>query len=308
MGRSRWPFLVLLAALTLGCTRSAALDLTPEAAIPSPAVTPSAQPPVVLWAVGDAASCRTDADDAVARFLARQTGTIALLGDVVYERGTAEEFRECFDPLYGAMKDRLRPAVGNHEYRSPAAQPYFDYFGAAAGLPGQGWYSYDLGSWHIVVLNSNCKEVGGCGPDSPQYRWLAEDLAQHPSRCTLAYWHHPRWSSGEHGSFASMQPVWALLSQWGVDVVLSGHDHDYERFRPLDAAGRPDLDRGIVQFVVGTGGRSLRPLGDRLPTSATGTDRAYGVLRLELDADRFAWSFVSVRGPDFQDQGSMPCH
>ncbi|MCX7624162.1 MAG: metallophosphoesterase [Thermomicrobium sp.] len=310
--RFRCPYgalrLVALVFALAACATSRATVVTPSGVPATATAAPTAVVPAVLWAVGDAAACGRETDDAVAAYLARQSGTIALLGDVVYEKGSPEEFQRCFDPLYGQLRDRIRPAVGNHEYGTAGARPYFDYFGAAAGLPGQGWYSYELGTWHIVVLDSNCKDAGGCDPASPQYRWLRDDLAAHPARCTLAYWHHPRWSSGEHGSFASMQPIWELLYRNGVDVVLSGHDHDYERFRPLDAAGRPERDRGIVQFVVGTGGRSLRPLGDRLPTSATGTDRAYGVLRLELDADRFAWSFVSVRGPDFQDQGSMPCH
>uniref|UniRef100_A0A7C5VYJ2 Alkaline phosphatase n=1 Tax=Thermomicrobium roseum TaxID=500 RepID=A0A7C5VYJ2_THERO len=304
----RLVLILVLAFLVAACGRSAALDLTPFV-LTTPAVTsPTPVTSATLWAVGDVATCRSQNDDAVAALLAGQTGTIALLGDVVYERGTVEEFRNCFDPILGPLKARIRPAVGNHEYGSRDAQPYFDYFGAAAGLPGQGWYSYELGAWHIVVLNSNCKAAGGCGPESPQYQWLKQDLAAHPSLCTLAYWHHPRWSSGEHGNFESMQPVWELLYQQSVDVVLNGHDHNYERFEPLDAVGRPDPEHGIIEFVVGTGGRSLRPLGDRLPVSATGSDDTYGVLQLELYPDRFTWRFVPVSRSDYQDQGSARCH
>jgi hypothetical protein len=264
--------------------------------------------PAVLWAVGDAASCASRHDDAVAAFLARQPGAILLLGDVVYEKGSASEFQRCFDPIYAPLRDRLRPVVGNHECRTAGATPYFDYFGSAAGEPGHGWYGFDLGAWHVVVLNSNCKPAGGCGPGSPQYAWLQEDLAHHPALCTLVAWHHPRWSSGEHGNFEAMQPIWELLAQHGVELVLSGHDHDYERFQPLDAQGHPDPEHGIVQFVVGTGGRGLRPLGDRQPASVAGTDQAYGVLRLELYPDRYSWRFVPVEGQPFEDAGAARCH
>jgi len=305
---SRLPLILFVLGLFTACTASHANPLTPAPAVESATPAPTVDVQAILWAVGDAATCRSKNDDAVAAFLAQQPGTIALLGDVVYERGTAAEFADCFDPLYGRSKERLRPTVGNHEYGSRNARPYFDYFGASAGLPGQGWYSYDLGAWHIVVLNSNCKPVGGCDETSPQYQWLRADLAAHPTRCTLAYWHHPRWSSGEHGSFESMQPIWELLSRMGADVVLSGHDHDYERFQPLDANGRPDPEHGMVQFVVGTGGRSLRPLGDRLPTSAVATDATYGVLRLELSSDRYSWQFISIAGTPYEDSGSASCH
>lgn len=300
--------MLLVLALFAACTASHANSLPPTSPVESATPAPTVDVPAILWAVGDAATCRSQNDDAVAAFLAQQPGTIALLGDVVYERGTAEEFRNCFDPLFGSVKERIHPAIGNHEYGSRDARPYFDYFGASAGLPGQGWYSYDLGAWHVVVLNSNCKPAGGCDETSPQYQWLRADLAAHPTRCTLAYWHHPRWSSGEHGNFESMQPIWELLSRTGVDLVLSGHDHDYERFQPLDANGHPDPEQGIVQFVVGTGGRSLRPIQHRLPTSATATDQAYGVLRLELFSDHYTWQLVTVSGTPFTDSGRAACH
>lgn len=307
--RRSYPLLIPLFALLLGACLGSRAAPAPPTANP-PVTTPSAivTTTVTLWAVGDAATCGTDRDDAVARFLANQEGLIALLGDVVYEKGTSTEFGRCFDPIYGQLKDRLRPAVGNHEYGTRGAQGYFDYFGSLAGEPGRGWYSYDVGAWHVIVLNSNCKQVGGCGPDSPQYQWLLGDLTAHPTLCTLAYWHHPRWSSGEHGNFESMQSIWELLYRTGVDLVLSGHDHDYERFLPLDAQGQPDRERGIVQFVVGTGGRSLRPLGDRLPTSAIGTDRSYGVLELHLSDGHYAWRFHTVAGAPFEDSGDGSCH
>lgn len=282
-----------------------ALPATPTAA-ESLELTPNA--PETLWAVGDAATCRSHRDDAVASFLATRRGTIALLGDLAYEKGKPSEFRDCFDPLYGVLRERIRPAVGNHEYGMKGARGYFDYFAGQAGEPGEGWYSYDLNGWHIVVLNSNCEKIRGCDRDSPQYQWLARDLALHPATCTLAYWHHPRWSSGRHGSTPAMQPIWELLYAHGVELVLSGHDHHYERFLPLDAEENPDPERGIVQFVVGTGGRSLRSPRTQLPTSAVATAQADGVLELTLYSDHYTWRFHPIHGQLFEDTGSRPCH
>jgi hypothetical protein len=182
----------------------------------------------ILVAVGDIASCSSDGDEATAALLDGLSGTIATLGDHAYRSGTPQEFADCYDPSWGRHKDRTRPAPGNHDYETSGAAGYFDYFGAAAGEPGKGYYSYDLGTWHIVVLNSNCSQVGGCGEGTPQEQWLREDLAAHPATCTLAYWHHPLFSSGtEHGGNESMQPVWQALYDAGADVVLAGHEHNY---------------------------------------------------------------------------------
>ncbi len=274
-----------LAFLATTCGRSIALDLTPFGMSTSTA-SPTTVALAILWVVGDVATYRPKHDDAVAAFVAQQAGTIAQFGDVIYERGTAEEFRTCFDSLFGPLKEWIRRAGANLKYRTHDAQPYFRYIGAAAGVPDQGW--------HIIVLNSNCKAADGCGPASPQYQWLEEDLATYPSLCTLAYWHNPRWSFGEHGSSAAMLAIWELRYPHGVQVVLSGHDHDYEGFQPLDAVRQPDHERGIVQFVVGIGGQSLRSLGERLPVSATGSDDTCGVLQLELYRDHFAWKFIPI--------------
>jgi calcineurin-like phosphoesterase family protein len=230
---------------------------------------------------------------------------VALLGDLQYEAGALDDFRASFDRTWGRFGARLRPALGNHEYGTPGAAGYFATFGARAGRPGEGWYAYDLGSWHVVVLNANCGVVG-CAAGSPQQRWLAADLAAHPRRCTLAYWHQPRFSSGLHGSDAALAPLWATLQGAGADVVLSGHDHDYERFAPQRADGRLDPRHGIVQFVVGTGGRSLYPILLARPNSRARAS-TFGVLALTLGRGAYAWRFVGERGGRFRDAGAARC-
>jgi hypothetical protein len=253
--------------------------------------------PEVLLATGDIGSCESQADDAVADLASRLDGTIALLGDTVYEEGTPQQYARCFDPSWGPMRSRFRPAVGNHEYLTAGAGGYFDYFGSAAGEEGQGWYSYELGAWHVVVLNSNCSLVG-CGDDSPQLRWLRADLAAHPSDCLLAYWHHPRWSSGRHGSTPSVDGFWQVMREAGADVVIGGHDHTYERI---------EID-GIRQFVVGTGGRNLYPFEKPpLPQTKARTDSAFGLLWLSLAADGYAWEFLALGRGNFADAGRGSC-
>ncbi|HEY5873045.1 MAG TPA: metallophosphoesterase, partial [Gaiellaceae bacterium] len=180
---------------------------------------------------------------------------VLALGDIQYEVGAGDAFEASYDASWGRVKPVTRPVPGNHEYRTAGAAGYFEYFGAGAGDPTTGYYSYGLGNWHVVALNSNCAAVGGCDAGSTQERWLRADLAAHPSRCTLAYWHHPRYSSGWHGSDSSYVAFWQALVDADADLVLVGHDHDYERFAPQDAGGRRDLERGIREFVVGTGGK-----------------------------------------------------
>lgn len=231
---------------------------------------------------------------------------VAALGDLQYEEGALADFEGSFDKTWGRFKQRMHAAVGNHEYETPGAAGYFAYFGARAGRPGEGWYSYALGRWHVVVLNANC-DVVGCGAGSPQARWLAADLAAHPSRCTLAYWHQPRFSSGLHGSDDVLAPLWRVLQAGGADVALSGHDHDYERFAPQDAGGRLDPAHGIVQFVVGTGGKSRYPvLLARRNSHAHAS--VFGVLRLTLGRGAYAWRFVAEPGVRYRDAGTARCH
>lgn len=263
----------------------------------------------VLIAVGDIASCSSEGDEATATLLDGLAGTVATLGDHAYEEGTAQEFAECYEPSWGRHRARTRPAPGNHDYGTEGAAGYFGYFGAAAGEPEKGYYSYDLGAWHVVVINSNCAQVAGCGGGTVQERWLREDLAAHPAVCTLAYWHHPRFSSGEtYGTNEQMRPIWQALYDHGADVVLSGHEHNYERFAPQDPAGDPDAARGIRQFVVGTGGKSLYGFGAPLLNSEVRNAEASGVLLLRLHASGYDWQFVPVDGAEFTDAGSGACH
>jgi hypothetical protein len=230
------------------------------------------------------------------------------LGDVQYDSGTASEFTGSYVPSWGRLKAITHPAVGNHEYGSPGAAPYFQYFGAAAGEPGKGYYSYDLGSWHLIAINSNCAQIGGCAVGSPQELWLKADLAAHPVGCTLAYWHHPLFSSGQNGDAESMSPIWGDLYAAGADVVLNGHDHDYERFGPQDHNGKADAARGIREFVVGTGGRGLRPFTRPLPNSEVRSADAFGVLKLTLLEGSYEWEFVPEAGKTFRDSGVGVCH
>lgn len=284
-------------------------DVPEDAPADVPAMTePDAGPPPILLAAGDIASCLSPGDDLTANLLDTLPGTIAALGDLAYQSGASWEFTLCYGPTWGRHRARTRPAVGNHEYESSGARPYYDYFGAAAGPRGQGWYSYELGAWHIVVLNSNCGDVGGCGEGSPQERWLREDLAAHPARCTAAYMHHPRFSSGRHGGSASMEPFWRTLYEGGVDIVLAGHDHHYERFAPQDPSGRLDRARGIRQFLVGTGGIFFYPLESTRPNSEARNNDTWGVLELTLHPDRYDWRFVRAGGGGFTERGSDVCH
>jgi hypothetical protein len=268
----------------------------------------AAAPPATLVAAGDVAACDSDGDEATAALVERIPGTVAVLGDAVYERGTTQEFASCYAPSWGRFKARTRPAVGNHEYLTTGAAGYFAYFGAAAGRPGRGYYAYDLGSWRIFVLNSNCGAAHGCAPGGRQVRWLRAALRAGRTRCALAYWHHPRFSSGPHGDSPAVAPFWSALYAAGADVVLAGHDHDYERFAPLTPSGRVDRRRGIRQFVVGTGGRSHYPFVRRAPGSQVRDARTFGVLRLTLRPAGYSWSFVPVAGRTFTDVGSARCH
>lgn len=256
---------------------------------------------------GDIANCENENDEATAALLDRISGTVFVAGDSVYEDGTVEEFTNCYEPTWGRHKARTRPAIGNHEYRSGGGG-YYRYFGALAGEPSKGYYSYDLGAWHIVVLNTNCRFVGGCEQGSPQERWLREDLAGHSAYCTLAYAHHPRFSSGRHGDNQWMQALWQALHAGGVDVFLAGHEHNYERFAPLDGQGSAAPAGGVRQFIVGTGGKSHYPFETSHPESLVRNSDTYGVLKLSLHPNSYDWEFIPVEGASFRDSGTGECH
>ena len=263
----------------------------------------------VLVGAGDIADCRTLAGaEATAKLLDRISGTVMAVGDLAYPDGSKENFT-CYDKTWGRAKLRTRPAPGNHEFHSSRATPYFDYFGALAGDAKTGYYSYDLGAWHIVVLNSECKDIGGCEAGSAQERWLRADLASHPVACTLAYWHKPLFSSGSaHGNDLTIKPLWDALYEGNADVVVNGHDHDYERFAPQTPDGSADSARGIREFVVGTGGKGLRPFSAPKPSSEARNAEAFGVLKLTLHAKRYDWQFIPEEGKTYTDSGSGACH
>jgi acid phosphatase type 7 len=275
---------------------------------PAPRTAPAPGADPVLLAAGDIADCDSDGDEATAKLLDGLSGTVAALGDTVYESGTPQQFADCYDPTWGRHKRRTRPAVGNHEYLTSGAAGYFGYFGAAAGDPAKGYYSYDLGSWHIVVLNSNCTPVGGCGAGSPQETWLRQDLDAHPTSCTLAYWHHPRFSFGKYTDDPHTQALWQALYEAGAEIVLSGHDHNYQRWAPQTPSGARDDARGIREFVVGTGGKNDYPLKTPPANAEKFNDDTFGILQLTLHPTSYDWQFLPVAGEGFTDSGGSTCH
>jgi len=261
-------------------------------------------PSVVLVGAGDIATCTNNNDEATAKLIEGIDGTVFAAGDNAYPNGSPTDYATCYDPTWGRFKSRTHPAPGNHEYNTPGAAGYFGYFGAAAGDPSKGYYSYDLGSWHIVVINSAIARAVG----SAQEQWLRADLAAHPAKCTLAYWHHPRFSSGaSHGSDASMQATWQALYDYGADVVVSGHEHNYERFAPQTPAGELDTAQGIRQFVVGTGGAGNYTFGTTKPNSEVRYNASAGVIKFTLYPDRYTWQYIPTSG-SFTDVGNGSCH
>ena len=257
-----------------------------------------------LLAVADVASCASTGDEVTAAIADTIPGEILIAGDIAYESGTVAEFNNCFNPSWGRHRARIHPAPGNHEYESPDATPYYAYFGTAAGPAGRGYYSFDVGRWHIISLNSNV----AAGSGSAQEQWLRGDLASNSAKCTLAFWHHPLYSSGLHGSSPTMRDIWNALYDSGVDVVISGHDHIYERFAPQNANGVADAARGIREFIVGTGGRSLYPIVFALANSEKRSTATFGVLKLSLGPSDYQWTFIPVGGGSAVDSGSADCH
>ena len=234
---------------------------------------------------------------------------VLALGDEQYADGRLDQFEAGYAKSWGAFKNITHPSPGNHEYHTPGAAGYFAYFGSAAGDPSKGYYSFDVGGWHLIALNGNCKAVGGCAADSPQTTWLVRDLADHHAACTLAYWHQPRFSSGAvHGNDAAYDAFWRALYAAHADVVLAGHDHEYERFASQTPDAAPDAKAGITEFVVGTGGRSHYHFGAMQPNSKAATATTYGILALTLHPHGFDWRFIPEPGSTFTDSGSQSCH
>ena len=286
---------------------------------PAVQAAPVQTPPVqTVYAAGDIARCAhpdprwsgaADTAAVVAAGLAADPQAVVLtLGDHTYPRGTAREFADCYDPTWGRFKERTWPTPGNHEYYTKGALPYFAYFGERAGRPERSWYSLDLGSWRVISLDSNLAP----GLHAAQLDWLREKLKNNPRRCTLAFWHHPLYSSGGHGSVPTMRAAWALLHAAGAELVLSGHDHDYERFAPQDANGKPD-PRGMRQFVVGTGGAFATPFLLFEKHSEVRDASRNAVLRLQLREDGYDWELLEATPPMLPnasppDHGSAACH
>ncbi len=285
-----------------GDSNGAAFDV-PQAEVAIQIAAAPAQPGAVqdvLVGAGDIAGCDQNNDEATARLLDQTSGTVFTAGDNAYSDGTAKEYRDCYDPTWGRHKARTRPSPGNHDYGTSNASGYFGYFGASAG---PGYYSYDVGGWHVMSLNSNISADSG----SPQYQWLRGDLDSSHTACSAAYWHHPVFSSGEHGNNSKMQAIWRLLYDHGVDVIISGHDHNYERFAPQDADARPDPIRGIREFIVGTGGASQRAFSTIRANSEVRDTGTFGVLKLTLRTNGYDWEFVPVAGRSFRDAGTGTC-
>ncbi|HMS82801.1 MAG TPA: metallophosphoesterase [Nitrospira sp.] len=235
-----------------------------------------------------------------------ELAAVLTLGDNQYPTGALTDFQNSYDRSWGRVKAMTHPSIGNHE---GLGDGYYTYFGDAAGPRDRGYYSFDIGAWHVIALNSNSEcQIVACDQDSAQLAWLREDLVTHQSFCTLAYWHHPRFSSGRHRNANVMSPIWKELYASGVDLVLSGHDHDYERFAPLDADGRVDKLHGIRSFVVGTGGARHTDFSTIKSGSKVRNSDTFGILKLTLHPTSYEWEFVPEAGKIFTDKGNGRCH
>jgi acid phosphatase type 7 len=269
---------------------------------------------IAVYAAGDIANCKdrspeeSDAAKTAALIASRLAGdndaAVLTLGDNTYPVGRPSEFTDCYHPTWGQFKQRTYPSPGNHEYYTPNAIGYYGYFGDTAGAGAHGYFSFTLGSWHVISLNSNLKPDEHKG----QLAWLKEDLEKHKTFCTLAYWHHPLYSSGGHGDNAGMEDAWKMLHAADADLVLASHDHDYERFAPQDVNGNRDDRRGIRQFVVGTGGAKLTSLRSRRSNSEISDNSTPGVLKLTLKNLGYEWEFLPVEKSGFTDRGTALCH
>jgi hypothetical protein len=292
-----------IAAGLAGCASDGTADLR---SIPGAGVT--------IYAAGDIADCQrlppaftgaAQTANLLAPLLAADSNAAVLsLGDNTYPVGQPGEFTDCYQPTWGRFKSRIYPSPGNHEYYTKGAPGYYGYFSNATGPGQRGYFSVDLGKWHVISLNSNLRDEEFL----TQLAWLKTDLEQHKSLCTLAYWHHPMYSSGGHGNNPFMTRVWKALAEAGADVVLVSHDHDYERFAPQDGDGKLDRARGIRQFVVGTGGAQLTPIWRLKPNSERSNNSTHGVLKMVLKDTGYEWEFLPTTTGGFTDSGAAPCH
>jgi hypothetical protein len=302
MSKSLALCLMLLAGLSLAACDQLSRPLTKQ----PPTATPI--PDVVFVGAGDIAQC--DSKDlqknpvyATAQMVARIPGTVFTAGDNAYPSGSATQFQNCYQPTWGQFKDRTLSSPGNHDYQDTPGDAYYSFFGNNAGEAGQGYYSVDLGVWHIIMLNSNIP----AGAGSPQEKWLRSDLAGNRKTCTLAIWHHPLYSSGEHGNNGKFKDLWQALYEHHATVVVNGHDHDYERFAPQDPNGKADPVRGIREFVVGTGGADLRNFNQIRDNSEVRDSQTFGVIRFTLRPTSYDWQFIPAAGGTFTDQGTAAC-
>jgi len=294
--------------LLLGALATALTGLAVPASWPARADADSE----VLVGAGDISLCSNDGDESTAELLDSIEGTVFTAGDNVQVSGKATEFTRCFGPTWGRHRGRIRPVPGNHEYMTSKASGYVGYYGSRGrDLTGRSvnYYSYDLGDWHVVALDSNCSEIGGCGAGSAQERWLRADLAANTKECTVAYWHHPLFTSGaSHSPTTAVRPLFKALYDNDAEIVMSGHNHNYERFAPQDPNGERDAENGIRQFVIGTGGASHHGFGMIRSNSEVRNGTTFGVLKLTLSGGSYDWEFVPVSGGTFTDSGSGTCH
>ena len=309
-----------LAALLFSKESFAQAQTSPASGKPSQALekskpqVPSGDQIVVLVGAGDIAGCEDlSGARATAQLIEQIPGSVFALGDLAYDDGSTANFRNCYDTTWGKFKNRTKPALGNHEYHEATASAYFQYWGDAAGPLGKGYYSYDIGAWHVVVLNTNCyaKGLGGCATGSPQETWLKQDLQEHASECIVAYGHHALYSSGisiKHAVHTELRPLWQDLYAAHADLVLAGHEHSYERFAPQDPNGQRDEKNGIREIVAGTGGKSHDLLGIPMKNSEVRNWNTYGVLKLALSPTKYDWEFIPAQGKSFRDSGSAACH
>jgi len=283
---------------------------------PSPTQTPTVRPSststaissgtVIVLAAGDIA-CGKGSSGAACKqketsdlLVAMNPNRVLALGDNQYEDGALSDFQNFYHPAWGRVKSKTSPAVGNHEYGTNNASGYFTYFGAAAGDPAKGYYAYNLGSWRLIALNSNCSQVGGCSAGSPQYTWLQNDLNTNRAACTLAYLHHPLWSSSSYAT-SSVKPLMQLLYDDGAELVLAGHAHNYERFARQDPNGNANATYGLREIIVGTGGRNFTSFSTVAPNSQVRNATTFGVIKLTLASTQYTWQFVPIAGSNWSD-------